>query len=71
MKCDMCNLATAIGLYLRVCQDIKELNCKEIEEKVLKGEMKPEEAFAIIRSKAKPEDKEILDAIDEELNKSG
>lgn len=71
MSCKPCGVATAIGMYLSICQGIKELDCKEIEDKVLNGKMKPEDAFILIKSKAKPEDKEILDAIDEELSKYG
>lgn len=70
--CEPCRLSAALGMYLSVCKEVSgdAKECDLLYEKLSKEEITPDEVFKIVRDKVKdkPDQKEILDYIDELKN---
>lgn len=73
-ECSACDLAVALGTTIRVCKRLgHKKKCKELFNKVIDGEIGPEEVFKTVRKMAKghKEELEELDMVDEFLEEVG
>jgi len=62
-KCTSCDLAAGVGLVLGICEKLKPegIDCDDLYQKVVKGELTPDEVVEIVRSKVK--DKKAVEDI--------
>ena len=73
-ECPECSLSIGLGMSINICKNAKEvdLDCDEIYDKVVKGEMSTEEGFAKIKEafKDRPEHDrlELIDKLMHNIN---
>ena len=66
-RCESCEMAVAIGSYLRICKKVNgKKKCNVLMDKISEDEITPDELFKIIRKNVKKGSKEAkaLDEID-------
>lgn len=64
--CRECRLAVGAGMYLNVCEELKDtdIDCKDLHEKLLASEITLHELYTAIKDRADDDQLEILSHID-------